>query len=469
MNKTGKIPKTIRSVQDTKDASYVLSNELSRGGQGIVYFTDQPNILIKGFTNKDEETIKRWRKNIAWLIQQDFADLQLARPLILLKEPRNGYVMELMDGLVSLQSIFDSFIKEEEPTKDYIKEGGLRRRIRILIQVARTLNQLHSRGMLYGDLSPSNIFVSNDPAYAEAWIIDCDNISLEAHSGLTLHTVDYGAPEVVRNEALLSSLTDCWSFAVIAYQLLTHNHPLKGAFVDESEPSVEEEALQGQHPWINDSENEENICFSNIPFNLIEFSRLPKLFKRCFEEGKQNPVDRPSMAEWLECLTEINDQMFDCLNCDASSLLSNEIENLDDAACYFCEEPINSSLVLFEEFIYIPKDSKNIKLSELKSNLIKTGRMVVLAPGQTCELKRMMPSFDYDRWPSDHLKLEYLDEGLWIYQLQKGKLNLEIGNIIKLLEGGQGLKEELKGKEDIWSYIHIGELEQDHIVWRFKW
>jgi hypothetical protein len=42
-----------RSVQDTKGSVYELRGELSRGGQGIVYHTQYPQVLIKGFTNKD--------------------------------------------------------------------------------------------------------------------------------------------------------------------------------------------------------------------------------------------------------------------------------------------------------------------------------------------------------------------------------------------------------------------------------
>ncbi|TOM80986.1 protein kinase, partial [Vibrio parahaemolyticus] len=188
-------------------------------------------------------------------------------------------VMELMDGLVPLKSLLDSFIEatdsisEENQTphiQNYLDQGGLRRRIRILCQLARTLNQLHSRGMLYGDISPDNIFVSDDPNYSETWLIDCDNISFESHCGLTVHTPDYGAPEVVRGDAMLSSLTDCWSFAIIAYQLLTHNHPLKGDLVNDGEPEMEEEALRGEHPWINDPNDPDNECWSNLPIQLIE-------------------------------------------------------------------------------------------------------------------------------------------------------------------------------------------------------
>ncbi|MEH9035987.1 protein kinase, partial [Klebsiella quasipneumoniae subsp. similipneumoniae] len=153
-----------RVVKDTRGSSYELTEVINRGGQGIVYRTTYPQTLVKGFTNQDPQERQRWRNHITWLLSQDLSDLKLARPLILLAEPRFGYVMELMDGLVPLDSLLNSFINAgEESLADYLRQGGLRRRIRILCQLARTLNQLHARGMLYGDLSPSNIFVSDDP------------------------------------------------------------------------------------------------------------------------------------------------------------------------------------------------------------------------------------------------------------------------------------------------------------------
>lgn len=298
-------PQKQRMVQDSKGSVYELTSELSSGGQGVVYRTQYPQALIKGFTNKDEQARRRWREHIEWLTRQDLADLKLARPLELLAEPRCGYVMELMDGLVPLQGLLDSFANaEEEAHEDYLRQGGLRRRIRILGQMARTLNQLHGRGMLYGDLSPNNIFVSDDPAFAETWLIDCDNISLDSHSGLTLHTVDYGAPEVVRGEALLSSLTDCWSFAVIAYRLLTHNHPFKGEMVSCGEPEIEDAALRGEHPWINDSEDDSNACFVNLPLQLLEHSKLPNCLAVALRGGEPAPMSArlwPSgLRRWLK-------------------------------------------------------------------------------------------------------------------------------------------------------------------------
>lgn len=466
MSKTTK-PKAARVVQDIKGTGYQLVQEMSRGGQGIVYRTNHPEVLVKGFTNKDEQAIRRWRRHIAWLVRQDLGALKLSRPLIMLAPPRNGYVMELMDGLVPLQSLLDSFIEAgEEASEDYLKQGGLRRRVRILCQLARTLNQLHARGMLYGDLSPSNIFVSDDAEHAETWLIDCDNISLESHSGLTLHTVDYGAPEVVRGDSLLSSLTDCWSFAVITYQLLTHNHPFKGDMVNDGEPEDEEAAMRGEHPWINDSEDFDNECSGNLPLELVDHSRLPELFRRCFEDGLANPSERPSMAEWLEALSESDERMVLCQSCGGHNLLPANFNGDGEAECFFCPSAIDENLVLFEEFIVPPKESEVVPESD---DWVSTGRKVVLQPGDKRELKRLMPTFSYDRWPEDHLQVEYTEPGLGIRPLPNGTVHVQRGKTVKQVDSYQGLKESLRGKFDTPYWIHIGELQDQHIVWQFRW
>lgn len=455
-----------RVVLDTKGSSYELTQEINRGGQGVVYRTTLPQTLVKGFINQDPLARQRWRSHIAWLLRQDLSDLKLARPLALLAEPRFGYVMELMDGLVPLDSLLDSFIDAGEASlADYVRQGGLRRRIRILSQLARTLNQLHARGMLYGDLSPSNIFVSDDPVHAETWLIDCDNIGLTAQHSLTLHTVDYGAPEVVRGEALLSSLTDVWSFAVIAWQLLTHNHPFKGELVSNGPPEMEEAAMRGEYPWINDAEDDANRCLVNLPSDLIAHSALPALFARCFEQGRLEPCERPSMAEWLEALSAVDERLFDCGGCGGSTLLAAMTESAADAVCFYCDSPADPLLVRFCEYVAQPQDDAD----QDAGGLVATGRSVWLQPGGNVELKRLLPSFSYDRWPTDHLRIEYNARGIGIHPLPGGQLYLQRGEIIKPLQRYQGLKNELREQLGLPWQIHIGDPEQPHVVWEFRW
>ncbi|WP_417436562.1 protein kinase domain-containing protein [Idiomarina abyssalis] len=477
MTTTQKKKKSYPVLEDIHGAKYQPMDELARGGQGVVYTTEHPGVLVKGFTSKDDKVKQKWRDHMEWLIRQDIADLKLARPLTLLKAPRMGYVMELMDGLIPLKDIFDRFINasdevsEENPAphiQNYLDEGGLRRRIRILAQLARTLNQLHCRGMLYGDLSPDNVFVSADSAYAETWLIDCDNISFESHCDFTVHTPDYGAPEVVREEAMLSSLTDCWSFAVIAYQLLTHNHPLKGDVVNEGEPEVEDEALRGEHPWINDPDNFDNECFTNLPMQLIENSALPALFQKTFGLGKNTPSERPSMAQWLEALTEVDEHLFVCHECNGQTMLSLDNVDLENASCFFCDSAIDEKLVLFEEFIKLSEHEKQDKYPELSGNTIVTGRKVCLQTGDQKELKRLMPSFSYDKVATDHIQLEYTDTMLIITPVEPLSISRGEGKI-QAFKKKISLKITARGRNDEPYCIHLGDPQLTHVFWQFRW
>jgi serine/threonine protein kinase len=469
--------KNLPVLEDIHGAKYPLKMQLASGGQGVVYTTDLPQTLIKGFTNKDESVKKCWREHIKWLIRQDLQDLKLARPLVLMKEPRMAYAMELMDGLIPLKDLFDSFIKATDSIseenraphiQDYLDQGGLKRRIGILCQLARTLNQLHSRGMLYGDISPDNIFVSDDINHTETWLIDCDNISFESHPGLAVYTPEYGAPELVRGEAMLSSLTDCWSFAVVAYQLLTHNHPLKGNLVNDGEPEIENEAFRGEHPWINDPDNLDNENFSNLPIQLIENSNLPALFQQTFGLGMHSPIERPTLAQWLEALTEVDEHLFTCSECGGYSLLPMEEFYLDEILCFFCDENMANDLVIFEEFIQLSEQEKNEKYPDLKEKKMATGRRVCIQPGDKKELKRLMPTFSYDKIPSDHIQLEYDDEKLVITPVEP--LHISRGdNNIQEFKKKVPLKNSRKGNDPEPYCIHLGNPNETHVIWLFRW
>lgn len=76
-------------------------------------------------------------------------------------------------------------------------------------------------------------------------MIDADNVASQSRDGQQgVFTPDYGAPEILKGESGINTLTDSWSFAVMAYRILTLVHPLKGGVVLEGEPEREEAALR---------------------------------------------------------------------------------------------------------------------------------------------------------------------------------------------------------------------------------
>jgi serine/threonine protein kinase len=394
-------------------------------------------------------------------MRQDLAGLNIARPVALLDAPRVGYLMELMDGLAPLTQLLE--IVAEEGVEGYLRSGSLARRLQLLAKLASTLSLLHARGMAFGDLSPDNIYVSAELEHTELWLIDCDNISFESQPCRALYTPDYGAPELVRGHAEFSSLTDIWSFAIIAYRLLTGNHPLKGDMVNYSEPEFEVQALRGELPWIGHADDSRNATDCGIALCSVATGRLTKLFALCFEKGITEPTERPSMASWLEAVHEASERIVHCPACASSYLFNRE------GCCPFCEEVLTAGYVLFEEFQFIPPG----QLPEWHEkapgdSLVKTGRFVVLQPDHSLVLRANIPSHWYTESLPPLVHLEFSEQGLWIDPLQS-EVAIQRESKVNQVPKRMKLKEELRGSSNAWFWLHIGEMDQPHLLWRFKW
>ena len=121
-------------------------------------------------------------------------DLHLAKPIALLAPPRVGYVMEFLSGMVPIKSLSRpkkddlSVINEKGISSWYNESGGLRRRLQLLGRTAQLLGKMHSRGLVYSDPSPENIFVSESSSHLEVWFIDTDNIRSVDSLGSGLYT-----------------------------------------------------------------------------------------------------------------------------------------------------------------------------------------------------------------------------------------------------------------------------------------
>lgn len=450
-----------REVFDTFGHPYVLTEKLGQGGQGVVWKTDNPKVLVKGYTSKNQEHRQLWLEQISWLMRQDLVGLNIAKPVALLAAPRMGYLMELMDGLEPLSRLLEVVV--EDGVKGYLSSGGLARRLRLLAKLASTLSLLHARGMSFGDLSPDNIYISAEIEHAELWLIDCDNISFESQPCRALFTPDYGAPELLRGEAEFSTRTDIWSFAVIAYRLLTGNHPLKGDLVNYGEPELESQALRGELPWIGHLEAQANSTDCGIGLGIVATGKLAQLFRTCFEAGLAEPSMRPSMASWLEAIHEATERIVDCQACDSSYLFNRE------TCCPFCGEILATGYVLLQEYQYIPtSELPDWADQKPEDSLVKTGRFAVLQANGELVIRANIPSHWYTESLSPLATLRLLEEGLWIDPLQS-HIEIQRGGKVNHVPRRMKLKAELRGSGDGWFWLHIGNIETPHTMWRFKW
>lgn len=351
-------------LQDEWSQQHKLTKVLGRGGQGVVFRTLDPDLVVK-FILKDNQVItntaekETYKKKLSKLSLYPIApEFNIAKPLFMIKDFA-GYVMQMMQGMHSVQTMLDykkpkdiqddlpSWLSRELPIEisyplaHYAKTGGSKQRLAILMQTASELSKLHNVGLIYGDISPENVFCSVDRQFNHVWFIDADNIRFDTPKpGSIVYTPGYGAPELLTKQDGCRTQSDCYSFATLAFKLLTMVAPFDGAAFDEDggwdegDTSTEDKAQQGLLPFIDDLIDDSNRAKSGLPRDLVLTPELKTLFAKTFTQGRVNPWQRPTIHHWPEALAAAHDAMIPCSGCNMSYYPTCHKE------CPYCEQPI---------------------------------------------------------------------------------------------------------------------------------
>jgi len=432
-----------RVVKDEFGQEFKLLSKLGEGGQGVVCTTQFEKILVK-ISNAKKDKKSAWLEHIRWLMKQPLEELHIAKPFSRIAVGNTaGYAMELMDGLIPLKQLMDdteSGIEESEGSPEqYINTGGLKRRMNLLARLARTIAKLHQRGMAYGDLSPANVYISEDIVHDQVWLIDCDNICvnqgasqdyefLEGKPG-RVFSPGFGAPEIVNGHTFISSLTDSWSFAVLAFKLLTTNHPFIGEIVDNGTPEDENSAFNGELPWVYHQEDFSNEVTKGIPLEFVALKPLIKLFNQCFDEGKANPISRPTMSQWAESFEKISHTLVNCQRKSCGTSFNFQPTN-QKLICPFCDSEINpEELRLLRNYYYDPSVLE-LEGATAKDCYIDTGNIQTVNFGKKITIKSAAIGCSY--WEES--------AGLFTVMLSSNGFEINIINSEYLVEIGYDLK-----------------------------
>jgi serine/threonine protein kinase len=376
MSKSDKTPPP-NPLVDEYGNLHRLADELARGGQGVVFRTKDADLAIKQPLNVSGEPEKKANlrdrfQNIRLLPIPPRVPISL--PLALLRD-EPGYVMRLLNGMQPL-NVFDlngktmRELRERLSANDeklpawlaaipdpdmalrlfhYADSGSARRRLFALSKCASILARLHGAGLVYGDISPNNVFVGEGDS-REVWLVDADNLRFErAGGGNAVYTPHYGAPEIVQGRDQSRPRTDCWAFAVMAFATLALCHPFIGKKVlqPDGEPGgwdaeptldgppadLDEQAYAGYLPFIDDQDDDANAAVSGLPRDLVATPGLRRLFQETFGVGRTRPHRRPSMLFWAMELTMAFDMSLVCLECKMSYFAE------DQKNCPYCAAP----------------------------------------------------------------------------------------------------------------------------------
>ena len=357
---------------------HILDKVLGQGGQGVVFRTKDPDLAIKLVTDEsgspltDEDSLKRYSQRFKRVRLLPLPErLNISVPAALLQN-NAGYVMQLLSEMLPFSHFWlDGKAAEKITAEDipkwlaeipkveakkivhYCKTGGLRRRLIALYKCASFL--------VYGDISPNNIFISEGLEHSSVWLIDADNIRFEiASGGSGVYTPKYGAPELVQGKDGGKPVSDCHAFATVAFYLLSLIHPFIGKKVDgtddgdwaddeNDEEDIEEKAYAGFFPWVDDQRDDSNSSESGLPRSLLLTEKLKILFEATFSAGRISPWLRPTIYFWPEALAQAADTTIQCPSCNMTYYYDFVHPETANHNCPFCKT-LRPQMLLLESY-----------------------------------------------------------------------------------------------------------------------
>ena len=342
--------KLIEKVKDVKGNVIYLDRILGQGGQGTVCRSLDKNLAVK-FLTKDNKVICNERLYETFKEKVDEVsimrldeDIHLCKPEVMLEKPYCGYVMMLLNGLEPINNlIYNPNSDNISMNQFYIETGSLKKRLEVLIELARTIARLHSKGIVYCDISPNNVFFAKGNNFSNVWLIDCDNLKFSNELKKGIYTPGYGAPEIVNQISDNTIFSDCYSFAVLAFRVLTAKNPFEISYNessssggwDASTKSKKDAYLESIGDWIVESDP----AIKDKYLKHLMSKDLFELFDATFNsKGRMNPNTRPSMLKWYEELKRSYVRITSC-SC-GQYVLSFESE------CPFCKKELNKKSLI---------------------------------------------------------------------------------------------------------------------------
>jgi eukaryotic-like serine/threonine-protein kinase len=256
---------------------------------------------------------------------------------------RLGYLMRLRNP--AFLKIHTVLAEKAKPSFRVLAAVGWR--------LTESLLALHTKGLVYQDLNPGNVFF--DPATGDIEICDNDNVDIAGAPSVMAGMWEFAAPEVVLRQAGPSRETDLHSLAVMLFRLLHIGHPLVGRReLDHSnlaDPSVLRRVFGSHARFVFDPADDSNRPLPERHGPVLAHweiypQALRELFVRAFTEGLYDPRHgRVQETEWRHAMRLLHDAVQTCPHCGVQNFYDQQRLARRQAhhACWNCHVGLTSA------------------------------------------------------------------------------------------------------------------------------
>lgn len=327
------------NLTDAAGRSVSLGSRLGRGGEAEVFpVTTDSTVVAKIYHNPSAERAAKLQVMLANPPSDPTAaqgHVSICWPTGLLFDHRKvsvGFLMHRVDfsSNVPVFSLYNPRDRQQVApafTWEYL--------LRTAVNIASTVDAIHARGYVVGDLNESNLLVANT---ALITLVDCDSMQVAQPGTGMFFRCPVGKSEFTPPELQGCEFTrvdrvaahDNFGLAVLVFMLLMEGtHPYAGVWQSVGDPpSLEERIRRGDCPYVGSSRV--NPMPAAPPFGILPPS-IRSLFQRCYQIGHHNPSSRPAPREWRDCLGQLEKTLATC-NVNPKHIFSNHL-----SSCPWCE------------------------------------------------------------------------------------------------------------------------------------
>src|SRR3954466_7141740 len=208
-------------------AGYRIEGVLGRGGMGVVYLAEQPELgrrvaikVIAPALASDPDYLERFSRE--------------SRLAAAIEHPNAIPIYEAGVADEGMPYLVMRYVEGEDLSSLLRREGRLetRRAAAIVDQIAGALDEAHARGLVHRDVKPANVIVESRRGTEHAYLTDFGlTREMDASSGVTatgrwVGTIDYASPEQIKGRPV-DARCDVYALGCVLFTTLTGRLPFE--------------------------------------------------------------------------------------------------------------------------------------------------------------------------------------------------------------------------------------------------